>query len=80
MKILLKVFSFKFQSFNGVISFNDEQPLNILPKLVPFDTFQFFNGVISFNDEQFQNIKLKFVQYFTFNYFNSSIFFKFLHE
>ena len=30
----------------------EEQPLNILLKLFPFDTFQFSNGLISANDEQ----------------------------
>ena len=36
----------------------DEQYLNILLKLVPFDTFQFSNDLISDKDEQYQNIKL----------------------
>ena len=54
--MLLKLFSLNFQFSNGLISFNDEHPLNIYEKLVPFDTFQFSNGLISFNDEHPLNI------------------------
>ena len=37
-----------FQFSNGLISFNDEQPLNIYEKSLQFDTFQFSNGLIFF--------------------------------
>ena len=46
MKILLKVYSFKFQFSNGLISLNALQPRNIPLKLVPFDTFQLYNDNI----------------------------------